>query len=114
MAVMLVSPRIGGQRGFCSTVISVGGGDPAFSPAARPDLGIRRSKPKPIGCQECRTRSIGCHRTGTAGSRYGTPSTPKPAGLVFDQLQIGPSQLDSGQRGDLSGIDRIHLLEAVL
>ncbi|CKV25322.1 Uncharacterised protein [Mycobacterium tuberculosis] len=37
----------------------------------------------------------------------------EPAGLVFDQLQIGPSQLDSGQRGDLSGIDRIHLLEAV-
>ena len=68
------------------------------SRAARPDLGVdevaqRRS------ARRCRTRSTGCRRTGTGpASRWGSADHAEPAGLIVDQLQVGPGQRDAGQR----------------
>ena len=45
--------------------------------------------------------------------QVGQADDAQPAGLIVDQLQIRPGQRNSGQRGDLTRVDRIHLSHTI-
>ena len=89
---------------------------------------VRLRRPSPVGAAESRrTRSsptdrgddaerdpLDAVRQEWAGIEVGQGDDAETAGLILDELQIRAGQRHAGDGRDLRGVDRVHLLRAVL